>query len=185
MRIKTKIQSVEIINKLGLNQLPGILLERYDEPKLKSFLTNNKAAFYVVRDKTVAASPKLKMVKFDEVIEYCKKCEIEKFTVEVALYNYFNAQILVGEINIQGDKIDYILSNNSNFTLRDCYQAPDYNGTSDIFDKKLQRIKGFEKIIDYAFEHNLFNVIIEFSVFNRPIGIKNENIVIWELRTDY
>lgn len=112
LRIKTKIQSVEIINKLGLNQLPGILLERYDEPKLKSFLTNNKATFYVVRDKTVAASPKLKMVKFDEVIEYCKKCEIEKFTVEVALYNYFDAQILVGEINIQGDKIDYILSNN-------------------------------------------------------------------------
>lgn len=185
MRIKNKIESMEKINKLGLNQLPGVYLDEFDEKKLKEFLVTNPAKFYVVRDKAIAASPKTRRVKLDELVDYCKESKIEKFAVEVALYNYCENQVLVGEIHIHGDTIDYILSNKSHFTLRDCYGNPDYNGTTDIFDKKLQHIKGFKEIMDYAFKHRLLDVIIEFSVFDCSVGIKDENIVIWELRTDY
>ena len=39
------------------------------------------------------------------------------------------------------------------------------------------------KIIDYICEHNLFNVIVEFSMYDCSVGITGDNIIVWELRT--
>lgn len=185
MRIKSKIESLEAIKKLGLNQFYEIFLNGFEEQKIKLFLEDTKAEWYTIRDKTTAASPKAKTVKLDEVIDYCRGANIDKFTVCVSFRNYREHQICVGEIRIHGDTIDYFLSNNPTYSPRDLLKDPDHSGTSSIFDKRLRRIKGLEIAMDYAFEHNLVNVIVEFFVFNCNVGTKNEKIIIDELRTDY
>jgi len=82
-------------------------------------------------------------------------------------------------------EIEYILSNIPGYSVRDCYNNPDYKGKSDIFDKRLTNINGVNEIIDYILKNNLTNIIVEFTVFNCLIGKNKEKIVIWELRTDY
>ena len=34
-------------------------------------------------------------------------------------------------------------------------------------------------------KHHLKDIIVEFAFFNKEIGIKKENIIIYELRTQY
>ena len=184
MKIKNKIESMALIRELGCNHLPEIFLPKFDREKIQNFLDNTRAEIYIVRDRAVAASPKAKDLKPDEVIDYCES-NMDKFSVCVSQYNYRKYQVCVGEIHIHGDTIDYIVSNNPELNIRNMLGCPDYNGTTDIFDKKLRRIPGMDEIICYIMEHNLVDIIVEFTVFNQPVGIKNEKICIWELRTDY
>lgn len=184
MRIKTKSESIATIKRLGLNQFQEAFFDGFDEDKVKAFLDTTQFEWYDVRDKMTAASPKTKAVRSEEVIEHCKRTNIEKFTVGISFRNYEKNHICVGEMNIHGDTIDYFLSN-SVCSPRELLKNPDHSGVTDIFDKKLHYIKGLQEAIDYAFEHELFDVIIEFWVFNIPVGIKNEKVVIRELRSDY
>ena len=173
------------IRNLGLNQFPEILLSEVDEPKIKSFMEETGVELYDFRDKTKSASPKKKIVSRDEVIDYCKEADIAKFTVSVSFRNYKENQICVGELHIHDNVVDYFLSNNSDYSPRDLLKDPDHSGTLPIFDKKIRRVKGLQEAIDYALEHNLVNMIVEFWTFDIPVGIKKEKIVIRELRTDY
>ena len=54
-----------------------------------------------------------------------------------------------------------------------------------IEDNKLWDIPGFSKIMRYITEHELYDVIVEFSVYDCKIGVNKENVVISELRTAY
>ena len=185
MKIRTKAESVKAVKTLGVNQFPEILLTEVDEEKIKSFLEETKSEWYVIRDKTVVASSKVRSVKPNEVIDYCKEADISKFTIGVSFRDYKKYHICVGELHIHGDTVDYFLSNNPDYSPRDLLKDPDHSGTAHLFDKKLRYIKGLQTAIDYAFEYNLIDMIVEFSVFSHPVGIKNEKVVIWELRTDY
>ena len=63
----------------------------------------------------------------EEVVDYCKN--LEKFSINVSSFNYSKNQLLCGEIKINENMdVDYILSTNPNFSLRDCYQNPDFVG---------------------------------------------------------
>ena len=42
-----------------------------------------------------------------------------------------------------------------------------------------------DKIIDYIFKKELFDVVVEFAVYLEKIGKYNEYVAIFELRTDY
>jgi len=187
MKIMNKIESLNKIKELGLNQLPEQLFNCLDEKAIEKFVTTYKAEFYAVRDKSVAMSPKHKLnVPFFEVTKYCKENDLTKFTLNVSSINYTNNQICCGEILIHDNfDIDYILSNNPKFSIRDCYAFPDYKGTTNLIDKFSKHVKGFDDIIDYAIKYNLIGVIIEFTVFDVPLGKNNEKIVVWELRTAY
>lgn len=81
--------------------------------------------------------------------------------------------------------IEYIVSNNPEFSVRDAYSKPDYSGKTDIYNRKLSKIKGMDLIIDYILLNKLTNIIVEFTVFNCKVGKNNENVVIWELRNEY
>ena len=56
---------------------------------------------------------------------------------------------------------------------------------TDIFNNKIKYIKGLDEVISYIFKHFLFDIIIEFCVYDIPLGIYKENVVIFEVRTDY
>ncbi|MDR1026422.1 MAG: hypothetical protein LBL47_03385 [Lactobacillus sp.] len=185
MRVKTKLESIETMKRLGLNQFQEVFLNGFDEDKIKAFMDATKVEFYDVRDKTVAASTKTRCLKAAEIIDYCREINLEKFTVSISFRNYLPNQTCVGELCIRGDVVDYLLSHNQTYSPRDMKRDPDYNGTMHLFDRRIRYIKGLQEAIDYAFEHNLLNVIIEFWVFNRPVGINNEKVVLRELRSDY
>lgn len=186
MRIKTKLESIEAIKKLGLNQFPKVSFASFNESEIRAFFSAYPSEFYVVRDNNTAHSSLFRILPPNELLEHCKANKMVNFSIAVAAYNHNSSQILTGDVCIHKNMvIDYIISNNPKYTTRDVLRDPDYNGSTNVFDKKLKKIRGFKEIVDYIFEHELMEVIVEFAVFSNPIGIKNEKVVIWELRTDY
>ena len=43
----------------------------------------------------------------------------------------------------------------------------------------------FDLIYQYIVNHNLQGVIVEYALFDTEVGINNEHIVVYELRTHY
>ena len=188
MEIKNKLESLAIIKRLNLNVLPEVFLSNFSEKIINDFLDKYTAEYYAVRDKEKAMSKKHCLnVKKEDVVTYCKENNLSIFTINVSSYNYRANQVLCGEICLHKNlTLDYILSNNSNFSVRDAYSFPDFVGSNEYFESpNLNKIDGLDYIIDYIFKYNLFNIIVEFTTFDSKIGKNKENVIIWELRTSY
>ena len=71
-------------------------------------------------------------------------------------------------------------------SVRDTLSKPDFKIKTDIFDNKLiSSIPHFNVIYNYIIERDLKDVIVEFAIFNKDVGIKKEKIIVYELRTHY
>lgn len=77
------------------------------------------------------------------------------------------------------------LSDDPTASVRDALSNPTYNLKTNIFDKKLNAIPYFNLIYQYVIEHQLKDIIVEFALFDKKVGIKKEPIIIYELRTNY
>ena len=185
MVIKDKMESMEMIKTLKLNELPLQYFENYNKKNVLQFINKYPAKYYAVRIKHQCMSDKHKYnVLKEELFSYCKK--LTNFTINISSLCYKENQILCGEIRIYKNmEIEYIISSNPCYSVRNCYNNPSFVGKTDIYDKKIKQINGFDITIDYIFKYNLFNTIVEFSVFDCNVGINNEKVVIYELRTDY
>lgn len=184
MIIKNKLESIKKIDELKLNKFPEQLLKKGDEEKVKHFLFNHPAAYYAIRDKSRAGGIFKLKVAFEDVLNEIKDYDL--FTINVSSVNYVENQILVGEIEIfSSEKVYLTLSTDPSASVRDAIRKPTFNFNTDIFDKRLNDIPYFDFIYQYIIIHNLQNVIVEFALFNNGVGIKNEKIIIYELRTHY
>ena len=185
IEIKSKLESIEKIKELGLNKFAERLFKQGEEEQVEKFLEENPANYYAIRDKSKAGGIfKLKVEK-DKVLEEIKDYNL--FTINVSSANYGDNQLLVGEIQIfrNGD-VYMILSNKKGYSVRDAISDPDFNLKTDIFDdENLKRIYGFNEIFKYIADHGLYDIIVEFSLFDCLVGEKMENVVIYELRTHY
>ena len=184
MRIKNKIESYKIIKDLKLNHFPEKIFKKSEINEINRFLNMYPAKYYAIRDKSKAGGIfKLKVEKndiFKEIFGY------DLFSINVSSYNYIDNQCLVGEIEISNTYVSAILSTNSKFSVRDAIKNPDYNFKTDIFDDKtLNIIPYFNEIYKYIVDKNLKDIIVEFAYFNKPVGLYQEKIIIYELRTDY
>ena len=83
------------------------------------------------------------------------------------------------------NEVWFIGSTNPNFTGKMAEQNPEFNYYTDIFDKKLNLIPGFDKIFEYIYKHDLLDVIVEFALYSKPLGIYNEPVIIFEIRTEF
>ena len=92
---------------------------------------------------------------------------------------------MVGEICIGNNEVSAILSTNSKYSVRDTLRNPDFNFVTSIFDERLNDVPYFDNVYKYIVENKLKNVIVEFAYFDKPVGINNEHIIIYELRTEY
>ena len=185
LEINNKLESIELIRELGLNKFSEELFGRGDEEKVIKFLENNPAKYYAIRDKSVAGGIfKLKVLK-DDVLNSIK--EYEFYTINVSSANYSNSQLLVGEIEIfKTGEVYLTLSTNKEYSVRDAIRDPEFNLKTDLFDdENLKRIPYFDLIFEFIVKNRLYDVIVEFSLFNENVGINNENIIIYELRTNY
>lgn len=174
-----------MIKELGLNRFPECLFKKGEEDKVEEFLRQYPAKYYAIRDKTRASGIfKLKVLK-EDVLDEIK--EYELYTINVSSANYSDNQLLVGEIEILRDgEVYLILSTEKGYSVRDAISDPDLNLKTDLFDERnLKRIPYFDYMFNYIDENNLYDIIVEFSLFDCCVGEKSEKVIVYELRTHY
>jgi len=185
MEIRNKLESINIINELKLNKFPEHLFKQNEQDKVKKFLEKNQAKYYAIRDKSKSNGIfKLKVEKKDvlkEIEEY------KLFTINVSSANYVKNQLLVGEILISSNNEIYAtLSTDPSASVRDATRNPTFNIKTNIFDNDmLKNIPYFDYVYNYIASKKLENIIVEFALFNKEVGINKEKIIIYELRTHY
>lgn len=184
MFIKNKLESMKKISELGLNKFPEQLFKAGEQENVREFLTCYPAKYYAIRDKSKAGGIfKLKVAANDVLAEIN---DYDLFTINVSSANYVENQLLVGEIQILSNGEVYAtLSVDPTASVRDALRNPTFNLKTDIFDKKLNKIPHFDLIYEYIITHNLQNVIVEFALFDKEVGIRKERIIVYELRTHY
>ena len=184
MKINNKLESIEAINNLGLNKFPEQLFKKGEQRKVKEFLKNNPANYYAIRDKMKPRGLFKLKVPYDRVLEDIK--EYDLFSINVSSSNYADNQLLVGEIELLSNGEVYSsLSLDPSASVRDAVSKPDFNIRTNIFDKELDNIPHFDYIYKYISDNNLYDIIVEFSLFDIEVGIKKERIIVYELRTNY
>ena len=184
MIIKSKLESINKINELGLNKFPEQLFRKNEETKVQEFIEKYPANYYAIRDKSKAGGIFKLKVDYDKVLEEIKGYNL--FTINVSSANYVDNQLLVGEIEfLSNGEVYAILSINPAASVRDAIQNPTFNLKTDIFDKRLNKIPHFDFIYQYIMNNNLQDIIVEFALFNKEVGIKKEKVIIYELRTHY
>lgn len=184
MRIDNKLESIKKINELCLNKFPEQLFKENEQDKVKEFLNMYPAKYYAIRDKSkVGGIFKLKVSAEDVLTEIR---EYSLFTINVSSANYVENQLLVGEIEVLSNGDVYTtMSVDPSASVRDALKNPTFNLSTNIFEKKLNKISYFDFIYQYIINHNLQDVIVEFALFDTEVGINNEHIVVYELRTHY
>ncbi len=184
MKIKNKLESYNKIIELKLNRFPEKIFKSSQINEVQDFINAYPANYYAIRDKSKAGGVFKLKVEPQNVIKEVAGYNL--FSINVSSYNYIKNQLLVGEISISGTSVNAILSTNSAYSVRDAIRNPDFNFTTNIFDDKtLDQIPYFVEVYKYIVENKLQNTIVEFAYFDIPIGINQENIIIYELRTDY
>jgi len=179
------MQSTEYINRMRLNKFPDQLFKKGNEKDLLEFLNKFPAEYYAIRDKTNSGSKKFnfKATK-EDVLKDCINMDL--FAINVSSYNYRENQLLAGHIMItSSDEIYLVASVNKNFSVRDAKNNPNYNINTFLNDRKLKHVPGLSYIADYLIIHKLNDVVVEFAVYNIKLGTENENVIIYELRTNY
>ena len=184
MLIQNKLESMKKVKELGLNRFPEQLFKSGEQEEVKKFLACYPAQYYAIRDKSKAGGVFKLKVEASDVIKEIQ--EYSLFTINVSSANYVENQMLVGEIQIlSSNEVYLIVSQDPAASVRDALRNPSFNLKTDIFDKKLNQIPHFDFLYEYISSHGLYDVIVEFALFNTKLGMNKEKIVIYELRTDY
>ena len=188
MIIRNKTDSLYHLENLGLNYFPEKIFNPRDENMLKkvsAFLEDNCAERYVLRDVSNFQGRTFFNISKSEVYQNIH-CYKDNFSIAVSSKNYVK-YILIGDIFISNTLEDFwfLASDNPNYNTRGVLKDPKWNFCTNFFDKKIKYVPNIDKIIDYIFEHNLFNVIVEFAVYPERVGKNDEFVAIFELRTNY
>lgn len=184
MIIKNKLESINKINELKLNKFPEMLFKENEEAKVQKFIDEYPAKFYAIRDKSKAGGTFKLKVDYNKVLDEIKGYNL--FTINVSSANYVDNQLLVGEIEFMSNGEVYaILSIDPTASVRDALANPTFNLKANIFDKRLNKIPHFDYIYQYISNNNLYDVIVEFALFDKEVGTRNEKVIVYELRTHY
>ena len=184
IKIKNKEHSINLINQMGLNCMPQEVIDKKNVEKLKRFLHNNPAEEYIIRN-IFTPMGTYKFVKtYEECIEYITSLNADKFSISVSFRN-LEGRILLGDIYVKDNFVSLSASTSKDATHRNIYNRPEISLSTELYDDKLWDVPGFEKLIDYINNHNLYGIVVEFAIFRNKVGTQNENIVIIELRSDY
>ena len=184
MIINNKIESLEKIIELNLNKFSEKLFKKGDVNEILDFIKIYPAEFYAIRDKSKSCGNFKLKVPRDKVIEEIKDYDL--FTINVSSANYEENQLLVGEVEFfrNGD-VYCCVSTNQKYSVRDACKTPDFNLKTTIFDKTLNDIPYFDDVYEYISRNELYDIIVEFALFDKNVGIYSENIIIYEIRTHY
>lgn len=188
MIVKTKRESIAKRKDLGLNGFPEGLFSVKDLTGIETFFKSNPASEYIIRDPIHPAGKYFFVNSFNECKEKLSQYE-ELITLNVSWNEFKEDIVLLGDIKVKKsfgtEVVDLTARTDSQATHRNIYEEPEYNLHTNLEDDRLWKVPGFSKLINYIVEHELYDVVIEFIVYDCPVGIKKEKIVIAELRSDY
>ncbi len=186
--IKNKKDSINKMKELRLNYFQLDVFNVDDIDGIKAFFENNPSEEYVMRSPNKTNGNFFYVKNFEEAQEKLKYFS-DEVTIDVSYRPYKDFIILVGDIKVHkgygADIVDLTARTDSEATQRNIYEEPQYNLHTTLEDDKLWNIPGFSKIMRYITEHELYDVIVEFLVYDCKIGVNKENVVISELRTGY
>lgn len=186
--VKDKKDSINKMKELRLNYFPLEAFETDDFEGISSFMEKYPAQEYVLRSTNKAKGDFYFVKNFEEAKEKLPLFD-KDVTVSVSYNEYKEDIILVGDIivhkNGNNETLDLTARTDTEATHRNIYENPEYNLHASLEEDRVWKIPGFSKIMRYISDHELYNVIIEFTVYDCRIGVNKENVVISELRTGY
>jgi len=188
MIIKNKKQSIAKIKELGLNYFNEEVFNVHDLDKIKEFFDNNIVKEYCMRDPD-ATNGKFFFVKnYEEAFEKLDNYK-ENVTICVSSNEYDDDIVLLGDIKVKrdytGDIVDITARTDKDADHRNIYENPEYNLHTNLEDNRVWNIPGFSQIIRYITEHELYDLVVEFVVYDCPVGVKKEKVAIYEIRSEY
>ena len=99
-----------------------------------------------------------------------------------------NHLVIQGDIKLSNSlKLLATISDVKGKILREVTNNPNLFVTYEI-DLVTERIMGrysneIKHIVDYLINHNIYNCVVEFTLYDVPCGTNRENIIIWEIRS--
>ena len=183
MKILSKAHSANIISKLNLNRVPEVICKIYETSVIQSFCDKYISKKYILRDLENPSGKYFFCNNKEECLSYAKQY-LGAFSLAVSCFAYENI-VLLGEILLTKDGVTIVGGNTKDINHRNAYQKSIINTCTTLNDDKIWEVDGVEDLIDYIVKHNLYDVIVEYVVYDKPVGINNEKVLIVELRSDY
>lgn len=183
MKINSKKQSANIIKKLNLNRVPEVVCEIYEPSVIETFCNKYFAKRYILRD---AENPSGKYYLCNNKEECLKNAKeyLGTFSLAVSCFAYENI-VLLGEVFLTKESVTIVGGNAKGVVHRNVYQNAIINTTTTLDDDKIWDVDGVEDLINYIVNHNLYDVIVEYVIYDKPVGLNNDKVLITELRSDY
>lgn len=181
--IKNKYESDYMIKKLGLNRMVEVIFsDKTPVEEVEDFLEINEYKYYNIRDKSGSSGKFMYKLTKSEVMEAAKT--YKRYAIYESLAEADRRLILQGDIEIDKDFIMRAsLSDIKGISNRIAMLDPKYNIYDyDLKERRDPTIRGISNVIDYISANGLIGMVVEFSLFDIPVGINKENIIIWELR---
>ena len=183
MNVMSKKHSSELISKLNLNRVPEILIEKYDENKIDEFCKKYQEPVYILRDLDSPSGLFFVCKSKKECIENAKNYP-GHFSLAVS-YSSYTGKVLLGDIMISNNRVIIGARNDAASHHRNIYENPCINLDTEWDDKRLWRVDGVEKVFNYLLSKNILDVVVEFVVYDKKVGVNQDNVLIVELRSKY
>lgn len=179
--VRNKKESRDLIQQLGVNRVPEIFVNKNDVEEIERFFLNNKADLYVIRHSEKASAHYEYVNNFDEFKKVANRFDNE-IIIAVSINSYKN-KILLGAIEVDKERVRLCATSKPELDHRTMYNGTaEYMIDTDIFDRKLANIPEIDYLMDYIQRYDMFGVTIEFTIYDRAVGINQERIIINEIR---
>lgn len=192
MNIRSKKDSNKIIKDLGLNVVKYKVFNVDDNVKreVTDYMIENGDLNkeWNIRDNDNYSGKFISNVKTQEVfgLDFSNTSSIK---VSESMKKY-DTENLVAQGDVWVDKgynVRATISNKPGHTLREAtsvvglFDTVEYNFVLEKCPVKHRDV--VNSIVDLICEHELLGCIVEFTLYNTKVGVSNEEIVVWEIRS--
>lgn len=183
MNINNKKESLKFIKDNKLNHFGEVNFSMNDFKGVNEFINKYPVLYYFLRELKPSSKNVFYSLSKDEVLQ--KVSLYDNFGLDVSSLNYKDNIKMTGEIKYcRSGEFVFSGSTNSNSTHRH-FLKPNYFIETNMFDRRVKYIPFIDKIINYIYKNDLFDYIIEFVIFDIPVGVYNDEVVIYEIRNNY
>lgn len=183
MQARNKNESFRLMNMLGVNRVPEVIVKKEDIKDIKRFFEANEGMRFVMRDNENPQGKYFFVSSYQECLENAKNYA-GNFSIAVS-FNSFGRKVLLGDIKVSGNNVDLTARTDQESSHRNIHSEPQIALHTTLVDEKIWRVPGFEKLMSYIVDYRLYDVIVEFVVFENKVGIKDEEVLIVEIRSQY
>ena len=179
--VATKEQSKNKIIKLNLNRVPEIFIDKSDKESMEKFFAENVEELYIVWDAEKSSSKYYYVRTSEECFKQAQNFS-GKVIVAVSINTYKN-KVLLGAVEINKEVIRICATTNEKLDHRTMYNGQaEFNLQTNIFDKKLSNIPEFDFLYEYVMKNKLDGYTVEFTIYDKIVGVNKERIIINEVR---